>query len=135
MPFVAMNESDQFSIGHMSSPWPVVLQRHFFAFCKDLVAATASMPFRQGCGPVHAFNDLSPTDAGVVRAKGDFAFLRPVGNHAHFGAAEIVGPEILKPHAFDAENPPVIGAASCLHPIVAIAVGTLRCGAEQIHDL
>src|SRR5690349_9417346 len=97
-------------------------------------AATA-MPFREGCGPVHAFDDLSPADAGVVGAEGNLAFLCPIRNDAHFGAAEIVGPEILEPHAFDTQNPPVIGAASRLHPIVAIAVGALRRGAEQVYDL
>ena len=57
---------------------------------------------------MHVLYDLAPAHAGVVRAKRDLSFLRSVRNDAHFCAAEIVGPEVLKPHAFDAEDAPVV---------------------------
>jgi len=97
--------------------------------------AARAMPFGQCSGPVHAFDDLTPADAGVVGAERDFAFLRSIWDDAHFRAPEVVGPEILKPHTLDAKNTPVISLGTRLHPIVAIAIGALRSGSEQIHDL
>ena len=60
---------------------------------------------------VHVLDDLPPADAGVVGAEGDLAHLRRVGNDAHLGAAEIVGPEILEPHAGDEHQQPLVAFA------------------------
>src|SRR5438874_13782859 len=60
---------------------------------------------------VHVLDDLPPADAGVVRAEGDLAHLRCVGDDAHLGAAEIVSPEILEPHAGDEEQQPLVALA------------------------
>ena len=97
--------------------------------------AARAVPFGQCSGLVHAFDDLTPADTGVVGAERDFAFLRPIWDDAHFRAPEVVRPEILEPHTLDAKHTPVINFRTRLHPIVAIAIGTLRSWSEQIHDL
>ena len=84
------------------------LQRHFSAFRVYLVSTPGLVPLGKGGGPVPAFDDLPPSDSGIVRAKRDLPFLCAVGNHAHFRAAEIIGPEILEPHPFHAEYAPFV---------------------------
>jgi len=111
------------------------LEWNGFPFGKDFMPSAGSMPFRYGCRPAHRFDDLAPADARVVSAKGDLAFLGAVRNHAHLGAPEVVCPQILKPHALDAEDAPVVAFAAGLHSIVPVAIGTLRCRPEEIHDL
>src|SRR5438034_981877 len=80
-------------------------------------------------------DDMAPADTRVVSAKGDLAFLGPVTNHAHLSAPKVVCPQILKPHALDAEDAPVVAFSAGLHSIVPVAIGALRCRPEQIHDL
>jgi hypothetical protein len=46
---------------------------------------------------VHLFDDVSPTDPGVVRAERNLAFLGGVGDDALFGTPEVVIKEILEP--------------------------------------
>ncbi len=71
---------------------------------------------------MHLLDDVAPAHAGVVRAEGDFAFLRGVGNDALLGAAEVVVEEILEPHAGDEEEVPAIGAThlDVVHGAVAL---------------
>ena len=55
---------------------------------------------------MHLFDDLPPADARVVCAERNFAFLRAVRDHAHFGAAEIVIEQVLEPHSLDTQHAP-----------------------------
>src|SRR3974390_311699 len=88
----------------------------------NLVLAVVLIPLGDGGILVHIFDDLAPSNSGVVSAEADFALLRAVGDDAHLGAAEIVIKEILEPHAGDEEEVPRILSAA-LH---GVFVGALR---------
>ena len=81
------------------------------------------IPFRQARGFVHVLDNLSPADTGVVSAEANLAFLCAVRDDAHFGAAEVIIEQILKPHALNTQDTPdivrVIGRFG-LHAVVAI---------------
>src|SRR5438876_7608075 len=66
------------------------LEVNCFALGVDFVFAVGLIPFGDGRVLVHVFDNLAPAYARVVRAEGDFALLRGVGNDAHFGAPEVV---------------------------------------------
>ena len=87
-------------------------QRHGLARVGvDGVLAVLAVPLGDGRVLVHLLDDLPPADAGVVGAEGDLAHLRRVRDDAHLGAAEVVGPEILEPHAGDEQHQPLVGLA------------------------
>ena len=67
-----------------------VRERDLFAAGENLVTPVLFIPFRNRGVLVHVFNDIAPTDAGIVGAETDFAFLRAVRNDAHFSATEVV---------------------------------------------
>ena len=71
------------------------------------------VPLGERRGHVHLLDDVAPADAGVVRAEGNLAFLRGVGNDALFGAAEIVVEQILEPHAGDEQEVPAVRRGAC----------------------
>ena len=84
-------------------------QRHGLARVGvDGVLAVLAIPVGDGRVLVHLLDDLPPADAGVVGAEGDLAHLRRVRDDAHLGAAEVVGPEILEPHAGDEHQQPLV---------------------------
>src|SRR5215210_3931673 len=87
-----------------------VIHLDLFALGKDFMTAMLLIPLRDGRVLVHVLDNVSPTDAGVVGAEGDFALLRAVWDDAHLRAAEIVVEEVLEPHARDEEEVPAIGA-------------------------
>src|ERR1700723_2799945 len=62
---------------------------------KDFVPAMLLVPFGEGRGHVHFFDDVAPAHAGVVSAEGNLAFLGGVRNDALLGAAEVVVEEVL----------------------------------------
>src|SRR4029077_18296080 len=96
----------------------------FLALGVDFVLAVGLVPFGDGRVLVHVLDDLAPAYAGVVRAEGNFALLRGIGDDAHFGATEIVVEQILEPHAGDEQEVPGIGLAA-LH---GVFVGAIRRG-------
>ena len=83
-----------------------LFNRHFFTVGEDLVTAVVLVPLGDRRVLVHVLDDVSPADTRVVCAEGNFAFLRAVGDDAHFGAAEIVVEEILEPHSRDKQEVP-----------------------------
>ena len=85
-------------------------QRNLFAARKDFVAAVLLVPFGHGRVLVHVFDDIAPTDSGIVRAETNLTFLRAVGNDAHFGAPKVVVEKILEPHPGDKQEVPAIRA-------------------------
>ena len=72
---------------------------HALAAGENLVAPVLLVPLGQRGGHVHFLDDVSPTHAGVVSAKGNLALLRGVRNDALLGPAKIVVEQILEPHA------------------------------------
>src|SRR5205085_4176959 len=78
---------------------------------KDLVASMLLVPLGEGGGHVHLLDDVAPAHARVVRAEADLAFLRRVRDDALLGAAEIVVPQVLEPHAGDEQEVPAVLAA------------------------
>ena len=93
------------------------------------------VPLRQGRRLMHILDNLAPTHAGIIGTERDLSILRPVWDDAHLSPAEIVGPQVLKPHPFHAEDSPFILLRASLHPVVPITVGSLRVGFEEAHDL
>src|SRR6185369_6537967 len=85
----------------------------------DLVPALLLEPLARGRHHVHVLDDLPPAYPGIVRAEGDLALLRPVRDHAHLGAAEVVGPQVLEPHAPDPEELPVPRGVRAVGPLLA----------------
>src|SRR5260370_29772361 len=84
-------------VPHASGVFGVDLQRVFvtleidaLAFGVDFMLAVGLVPFGDGRVLVHVLDDLAPADAGVVRAEGNFALLRGLGNNAHLHAAEVL---------------------------------------------
>ena len=59
---------------------------------------------------VHVFDNLPPADPGIVGAEGDLTQLRRIRNDAHFGAAEVVVEQVLKPHSGDEQEIPGVAA-------------------------
>src|SRR6202012_809893 len=112
---------------------------------EDFMTAMLLIPLGEGGGHVHLLDDVAPAHAGVVRAEGDFAFLRGVGDDALLGAAEVVVEEILEPHAGDEEEVPAIGTAllNVRHSAVAGDLAVIAAGGaealvkllQQIKDL
>src|SRR5688572_23306762 len=86
----------------------LVGQFDFLAAGDNFMAALVGIPLGQGGGHVHLFNDIAPTDAGIVSTEADFAFLRGVRDDALLGAAEIVIKEILEPHSGNEQEVPTI---------------------------
>src|SRR5690349_1225617 len=84
---------------------------------------------------VHVLDDVSPTDSRVVRAEGDFTFLRAVRDDAHFSATEIVVEEILEPHTRDKQEVPAIGTAHRDVLLAAIAAHLAVVLASQTERL
>src|SRR5437016_8423427 len=80
------------------------------ATSKNLMAAMLLVPFGEGGGHVHFFDDVPPAYARIVGAEADLAFLSGIGDNALLGAPEIVVVKVLKPHAGDKEEVPTIGA-------------------------
>src|SRR5207237_4727835 len=78
--------------------------RHVVTGRVNGMAFVLFVPFFEICSLVHVLDDLTPTNAGVVSAEGNFAFLSAVGNHAHLGAAEVVVEKVLEPHAFNTKH-------------------------------
>src|SRR5437588_12394097 len=72
------------------------------------VALVLFVPFFEVGSLVHVLDDLTPTNAGVISAEGNLAFLSAVGNHAHLGAAEVVIEKVLEPHAFNTKHAPIV---------------------------
>ena len=54
------------------------------------------------------FEHIAPPDTRVVRAKADFAHLRPIRDDAHLRAPKIVIEQVLKPHARDEQHAPLV---------------------------
>ena len=100
-------------------------ERNFLPFGEDFMAPARSMPFCECGRPVHALDHLTPTDAGVVSAERNLTFLGSIWDDAHFRAPEVIRPEILEPHTFNAQYAPIIRVRPRFHSIIAIAVGTL----------
>src|SRR3954469_17734877 len=92
-------------------------QRDRLSLCKDFMPPVFAMPFRQRRGSMHAFDHLTPADSRVVGAEGNLAFLRSIGDDAHFRAPEVVRPQILEPHSLYAKNTPFIAFGSRLHAV------------------
>src|ERR1700720_4341730 len=67
-----------------------------------------AVPVCDGGVPIHLLDDLAPSYTRVVRAKGDLSHLGRVRDDAHLGAAEVVGPQILKPHPGDEQQEPLV---------------------------
>ena len=67
-----------------------IRERDFFAAGKNPVAPMLFIPLRNRGVLVHVFNYVAPADTGVVGAETNLAFLRAVGNDAHFSATEVV---------------------------------------------
>jgi hypothetical protein len=84
---------------------------------------------------VHVFDNLSPSDPGIVGAEGNFPFLRSVRDDAHFGTAKIICPKVLEPHPFNAQHSPVVALAPILHAIIPIAVWLCGIWFKQVNDL
>ena len=59
---------------------------------------------------VHVFDDLPPANPGIVGAEGDLTQLRRIRDDAHFGAAEVVVEQVLKPHSGDEQEIPGVAA-------------------------
>ena len=114
------------------------LEAHLLAAGEDLVTAVLLVPLGERGGHVHLLDDVAPAHAGVVRAEGDLAFLRGVGDDALLGAAEVVVEQVLEPHAGDEQEVPAVAAAllDVLHGAVAgdLAV-VLAGGAEGLVEL
>jgi hypothetical protein len=70
--------------------------------------------------------------ARVVRAEGNFALLRGVGDDAHFGAAEVIVEEVLEPHAGDEEEVPRIFR---LAPLLGVLEGAVRVPSFRISSV
>ena len=111
------------------------LEVHLLPFGENLMTPSLLVPLRQCCRLMHVFEYLPPTHTGVVGAEGDLSLLRTVGNHTHFCSAEIVRPEVLEPHPFDTEDTPFVLLRARFHPVVPIAVGSLRAWLEEVDDL
>src|SRR3990172_8217803 len=75
------------------------------------------IPLCDGRVLVHLFQDVWPTDPGVICAERNFAFQRSVGDDAHFGAPEVVVKQVLEPHAGNKQKVPRILAALDAHTI------------------
>src|SRR5690242_16057557 len=78
---------------------------------KDLMAPVLFVPLGERRRHMHLLDDVAPANAGIVRAEGNLAFLRGVGNNALLGAPEIIIKQVLEPHARDEQEIPAIGAA------------------------
>ena len=78
------------------------LKLNFLTLGENLVPATGLMPFGQSCSLVHVFNNLPPPHSGVVSTEGNLPLLGAIGYHTHLSAAEVVSPQILKPHTLHA---------------------------------
>src|SRR5215831_9213196 len=76
------------------------------------MSAVLFIPLSYGGVLVHVLNDIAPADSRVVCAEGNLAFLRPVGNDAHFRAAEIIIEQVLEPHSCYEQEVPAISSAS-----------------------
>src|SRR5437899_7859918 len=116
-------------VAHARSVFRVNFQRvlvgceiHLLALGVNLVFAVGLVPLGDRRILVHVFDDLAPADAGVVRAEGNFALLRGVGNDAHLRAAEVVVEQILEPHPCDEQEVPRV-ALPPLHGVFIGAVG------------
>ena len=70
--------------------------------------AVRAIPLRDRRVLVHVLNDLPPADPGVVGAERNLTLLGSVRDDAHFGPAEIVIEQVLKPHAGNEEEIPRI---------------------------
>src|SRR5215216_5135315 len=89
----------------------VVGEINVFTTRKNVMPAVLLIPLRHGRILVHVLDNVSPTNARVVSAEGDFAFLCAVRNDAHLRAAEVVVEKILEPHSRDEQEVPAIGTA------------------------
>src|SRR5437870_7557 len=104
-------------------------QGYGLAAGEDLVAAVLVVPLGERRRHVHLLDDVAPADAGVVRAEGNLALLRGIGNDAHLGATEVVVEQILEPHARDEEEVPAVRTAllDVLNRTIALDL-TIRSG-------
>src|SRR5262245_5371715 len=70
--------------------------------------AVLLVPFGDTGRLVHVFNDLPPSDSGVISAERDLPELRRVGNDAHLRPSEVIVEQILEPHSCDEQEVPWI---------------------------
>src|SRR5438552_14842652 len=111
------------------------LQLDFLSLGENLVSSVGFVPFGQAGCLMHVFDDLPPPHARIVSAEGNLPFLGSVRYDAHLGAPEVIGPQVLKPHTFDAEHAPVILIRSRLHAVIPVTVRSGSAGLEQTDDL
>src|SRR5262249_22361105 len=56
----------------------------------------------------HLLDNLTPSDARIVCAEGNFTLLRAVRDDAHLGAPKVVIEQVLKPHSRDKQEIPAV---------------------------
>src|SRR5437868_30363 len=87
---------------------------------------------------VHFLDDLAPADTRIVCTERNLAFLRPIWDHAHFGAAKIVIKEVLEPHSLYTEDAPfvrIIVLRLDFHAVVAVRIRIRGRWFEQVEYL
>ena len=65
-----------------------------------------AVPVGDRSGTESILDDLTPTHPGVVGAERDLPELGAIGDDAHLGSAEIVIPQVLKPHPGNEQKSP-----------------------------
>src|SRR5262249_30680237 len=76
-----------------------VFQADFLTAGIYLMTSVLFIPLGQGSGHVHFLDYIAPTDAGVVSAERDLAFLCRGLNYALLSSPEVVVEQILEPHS------------------------------------
>ena len=112
-----------------------IIEVDFFASSENLVTPVLFIPLCDGRILVHVLNDVAPANAGVVSAETDFTLLRTIRDDAHFGSAEVIVEQILKPHACDEEEVPAVRATLLDVIFGAFAVNATVILARQAEGL
>src|SRR5262245_2629784 len=106
-------------------------ERDLLAASENLVAATLLVPLGERRRHVHLLDNLTPSDARIVCAEGNFTLLRAVRDDAHLGAPKVVIEQVLKPHSRDKQEIPAV-----LAPLEDLpdAIGVALPQVDAAHD-